>query len=174
MRPVSNESSSIIRMLGQLQMPGSLGVELYPQELQQQIDVLNDKVGFRRFSDLQCGSAPAAGSKGQLHKQLMIGKHVLPLSQHVTMLQGGFASQCTAPGARSSHRTAVVMAMQCHSCPAANVLPGMMIGQRSTLFAATVFGQQVMPGVFLLLPAGVPGYQQWRVQSWVCHVTSWV
>lgn len=45
MRPVSNESSSIVRMLGQLQLPGCMGVELYPQHLQQQIDQLNDKVG---------------------------------------------------------------------------------------------------------------------------------
>lgn len=44
MRPVSNESSDIVRMLGQLQLPGASGVELYPQQLQQQIDALNDKV----------------------------------------------------------------------------------------------------------------------------------
>jgi glutathionyl-hydroquinone reductase len=45
MRPVSNESSDIVRMLGQLQLPGASGVELYPAQLQQQIDTLNDKVG---------------------------------------------------------------------------------------------------------------------------------
>jgi putative glutathione S-transferase len=45
MRPVSNESSDIVRMLGQLQLPGASGVELYPAHLQQQIDALNDKVG---------------------------------------------------------------------------------------------------------------------------------
>lgn len=46
MRPVSNESSSIVRMLGQVQLPGCTGVDLYPQELQQQIDALNDQVNL--------------------------------------------------------------------------------------------------------------------------------
>ncbi|KAF6254341.1 putative glutathione S-transferase [Scenedesmus sp. NREL 46B-D3] len=44
MRPVSNESSDIVRMLGQLQLPGTSGVDLYPPHLQQQIDQLNDQV----------------------------------------------------------------------------------------------------------------------------------
>lgn len=43
-RPVSNESSDIVRMLGQLQLPGASGVELYPQQLRPQIDAMNDKV----------------------------------------------------------------------------------------------------------------------------------
>jgi putative glutathione S-transferase len=46
MRAVSNESSDIVRMLGQLQLPGASGVDLYPQQLQQQIDQLNDKVSI--------------------------------------------------------------------------------------------------------------------------------
>eukprot|EP00878_Enallax_costatus_P018502 GHUV01019478.1.p1 GENE.GHUV01019478.1~~GHUV01019478.1.p1 ORF type:complete len:235 (+),score=19.67 GHUV01019478.1:892-1596(+) len=45
-RPVSNESSSIVRMLGQMHLPGCTGVDLYPQQLQQQIDALNEKVGL--------------------------------------------------------------------------------------------------------------------------------
>jgi glutathionyl-hydroquinone reductase len=44
MRAVSNESSSIVRNLGQLQLPGSHGVDLYPQQLQVQIDQLNEQV----------------------------------------------------------------------------------------------------------------------------------
>jgi glutathionyl-hydroquinone reductase len=44
MRAVSNESSDIVRMLGQLQLPGASGVDLCPAHLQQQIDQLNDKV----------------------------------------------------------------------------------------------------------------------------------
>jgi putative glutathione S-transferase len=45
MRPVSNESSSIVRQLGQLGLllPGCHGVELYPQELASQIDRLNEQ-----------------------------------------------------------------------------------------------------------------------------------
>ncbi|WIA16996.1 hypothetical protein OEZ85_013909 [Tetradesmus obliquus] len=43
-RPVSNESSDIVRMLGWLALPGASGVELYPQQLRQQIDAMNDKV----------------------------------------------------------------------------------------------------------------------------------
>lgn len=45
MRAVSNESSSIVRNLGQLQLPGCYGVDLYPQQLQSQIDPLNEQVG---------------------------------------------------------------------------------------------------------------------------------
>jgi hypothetical protein len=44
MRAVSNESSSIVRNLGQLQMPGCHGIDLYPQQLQAQIDQLNEQV----------------------------------------------------------------------------------------------------------------------------------
>lgn len=44
MQPVSNESSSIVRMLGQVQLPGCFGVDLYPQDLRQDIDQLNDQV----------------------------------------------------------------------------------------------------------------------------------
>jgi putative glutathione S-transferase len=44
MRAVSNESSSIVRNLGQLQLPGCNGIDLYPQELQSQIDSLNEQV----------------------------------------------------------------------------------------------------------------------------------
>lgn len=44
MRPVSNESSSIVRNLEQLQLPGCYEVDLYPEDLQQQIDQLNEQV----------------------------------------------------------------------------------------------------------------------------------
>jgi putative glutathione S-transferase len=43
MRAVSNESSSIVRNLGRLQLPGCHGVDLYPQQLQSQIDALNEQ-----------------------------------------------------------------------------------------------------------------------------------
>jgi glutathionyl-hydroquinone reductase len=60
MRPVSTESSSIVRMLSQLQLPGTTGVDLYPPHLQQQIDALNEKVrGLGRSGFLTGMSADA-------------------------------------------------------------------------------------------------------------------
>eukprot|EP00879_Flechtneria_rotunda_P003181 GHRR01003404.1.p1 GENE.GHRR01003404.1~~GHRR01003404.1.p1 ORF type:complete len:405 (+),score=101.52 GHRR01003404.1:151-1365(+) len=78
MRPVSNESSSIMRMLGKLQLSGCLGVDLYPQHLQQQIDQLNDQVyrainnGVYRagFSTSQAGYDAAVGEMHQLMARL--------------------------------------------------------------------------------------------------------
>lgn len=78
MRPVSNESSDIVRMLGQLQLPGASGVELYPQQLQQQIDALNAKVyrcinnGVYRagFATSQAGYDAAVGEMHGLMQEL--------------------------------------------------------------------------------------------------------
>jgi glutathionyl-hydroquinone reductase len=43
-QPVSNESSDIVRMLNDVDLPGGTGVDLYPLELRPQIDSLNEKV----------------------------------------------------------------------------------------------------------------------------------
>eukprot|EP00878_Enallax_costatus_P043521 GHUV01051535.1.p1 GENE.GHUV01051535.1~~GHUV01051535.1.p1 ORF type:complete len:336 (+),score=90.96 GHUV01051535.1:264-1271(+) len=77
-RPVSNESSSIVRMLGQMHLPGCTGVDLYPQQLQQQIDALNEKVyrainnGVYRagFATSQAGYDAAVNEMHDLMQQL--------------------------------------------------------------------------------------------------------
>lgn len=66
LKPVSNESSSIVRMLGQLQLPGCTGVDLYPQHLQQQIDALNDKVGECRYTSNDFLRLPRLSPAGAL------------------------------------------------------------------------------------------------------------
>jgi hypothetical protein len=53
-------------MLGQLQLPGASGVELYPAHLQQQIDALNDKVGGLRRLVHHTGSIVGCLTPGQL------------------------------------------------------------------------------------------------------------
>ena len=47
-RPVSNESSDMLRMLNEVDLPGGTGVDLYPVELRPQIDTLNDQVRWER------------------------------------------------------------------------------------------------------------------------------
>eukprot|EP00775_Hariotina_reticulata_P010760 gene10760-10916_t len=78
MKPVSTESSSIVRMLSQLQLPGTTDADLYPPQLQQQIDSMNEKVyrsinnGVYRcgFSTSQAGYDAAVGELHQLMAQL--------------------------------------------------------------------------------------------------------
>lgn len=44
-KPVCNESSILVRNLSMLDMPGSNAVDLYPKDLSEEIDLMNEKVG---------------------------------------------------------------------------------------------------------------------------------
>lgn len=74
MRAVSNESSSIVRNLGQLQLPGCHDIDLCPPQLLNQIEQLNDQVyrainnGVYRagFATSQAGYDAAVGDMHQL------------------------------------------------------------------------------------------------------------
>jgi len=65
MRAVSNESSSIVRNLGQLQLPGCHDIDLCPPQLLNQIEQLNDQVRGALDGDPgRGGEWPTLGAQG--------------------------------------------------------------------------------------------------------------